>query len=185
MDRISKPALIVPRTPHYQSAGAGPSLRITRGNFFTADSLTASFSGVVPLGTSESSPSSDEDDVNSVVVLGRPRAALALRGAACFPDDTDGLDRPLLFPFAGLRSRSVLSEAGTGARGCAGRVCDESMEAKTSMVRASHGAGGVFCDGRPPRRFFVAASSYYQKFLSYAMVTKATGAGETHSSEVL
>ena len=117
---------------------------MTRGNFFVADSAVACFSRWFPLETSESPLSSDEDDGGSAAALGRPRAVLAFGVAICFAEGMEGLDRPLLFPFAGLRSRSVLSEVGTGARGCAGRVCEESIEAKTSRVRASHGAGGVF-----------------------------------------
>lgn len=131
---------------------------MTRGNFFVADSAGACFSGGFPLETSESPLSSDEDDGGSAAALGRPRAVLASGIAACFVEGTEGLDRPL-FPCPGLRSRSVLSETGKGARGRAGRVCEESMEAKTSRVRASHGGGGVFWDGRPPRRFLVAVSS--------------------------
>ena len=130
--------------------GAGPSLRITRGSFFgPAASPSLAFSD--PVETSVRSLSSDAESA-AVAALGRPFFAPDF-----FPGEVAGLARLLSLP--AFRPRSVRSDAGMGARGGAGMVCEESMAAKSSTVRASHGAGGAVCDGRPPRRFFVAPSS--------------------------
>ena len=121
---------------------------MTRGSFFGA---VSSFSEADD--TSVNSLSSEADVADVAAALGRP-----FRAADFLPGDEAGLAR--LLPFAGLRSRRVRSEAGIGARGAVGIVCEESIDAKSSTVRASHGAGGTVWDGRPPRRFLVAASSY-------------------------
>ena len=131
---------------------------MTRGNFFgAATSPPSCFSGAGSSEESVSSLSSDPDDAVAATALGRPRAAPDFAEAGFLPGDVAGLGRPLLL--RGLSSRKVLSEAGTGARGSGASVCEESIEAKTSSVRASHVGGGPVWDARPPRRFFVAASS--------------------------
>lgn len=141
------------RSPLTQAGGAGPSFKITRGNFLGA--VSTSFSEAVE--TSVRSLSSEADAAAAVAVaLGRP-----FRAPSFFPGEAAGLGRTLAFVLdAGLRSRRVRPECGTGARGAVGMVWEESMEARTSSVRAIHGAGAAVWEGRPPLRFLVAASSY-------------------------
>ncbi len=120
-------------------------MRITLGSFFGAE---PSLSEDV-----DASVRSLSSEADVAATLGR-----ALLAADFLPGDVAGLVR--LLPFAGLRSRRVRLEAGMGARGAAGMLCEVSIDANSSTVRASHGAGDAVWDGLPPRRFFVAASSY-------------------------
>lgn len=124
---------------------------MTRGSFFDADSPPA-FSEPDPL-------------VMSVKSLSDPEVDFFVRStffaAPFLPGEVAGLAFALavLAALCGFRSRRVRLDGGMGARGGTGTVCDESIDAKSSTVLASHGSGGAVWDGRPPLRFLVAASS--------------------------
>lgn len=124
---------------------------MTRGSFLDADS---------PPALSEPDPL-----VMSVRSLSDPEVDFFVRSPffaePLLPGEVAGLAFALavLAALCGFRSRRVLLDGGTGARGATGTVCEESMDAKSSTARASHGSGEAVWDSRPPLRFFVAASS--------------------------
>lgn len=107
---------------------------MTRGSFFEADSPPA-FSEPDPLVMSVRSLSDPDVDF----FVRSPFVATHL-----LPGEVAGLTFALavLAALCGFRSRRVLLDGGTGARGATGTVCEESIDAKSSTVLASHGSGG-------------------------------------------